>query len=325
MSNPVPTCYTESRLQLGLKEDYSAIVGSLDRVSIQPIPLDKAVKANETRTSLRYDPELRALIYVGESAKRTGGSPDYIEARELLSGATIEELGGVGDLGAGGIPVVALVDGQLTVVGVAPAPIETGEVSGGFLTYVAEPNDGLSHVRLLRPDTNGANDSLLLGRPDGSLEFAPPIVSPLVVPVDTLTSSGIFTGAPAVATGGYRYQTMGTTQVVSNTSGSPVEVTLNFYFALVTAGSHNGVYAKLVNGGSDFKTTFINGANNVKQEGYPGGYAEFRVVLAPNEKCSIEFGAWTDGDSGNIEATIGSSDEAGKTAYAPTISIRRLI
>lgn len=317
----------ESRLSIGVKQDKSAIVGSLDRVSFTPIPIKPFVQANETITSLRYDPTKRALVYNNEKANR-GGSADYVEAREILSGASIAEVGGVGALVQGGMAYVALVDGELQLLFSVPSPIEVGETAGGFITHVTDPNDGTSHLRTIRPDSNGTDDSLLIGHPNGSIEFSTPIASPLLIPVDDLTSDGVFNGTPAVASGTWRYQSMGQSPIVNNTSGSKIEVVLNFRFSLVTAGSHSGVYCTLTNGGSDYKTAFIDGSTNAKQEGYPAGYAEYVVTLDPNQKCQFNFGAWTNA-SGNMEITIGSINEAagvtGKTAYAPTIRIRRLV
>lgn len=318
----------ESRLSLGVKEDGSAIVGSLDRVSITPIPLKRAVQQNETVTTLKYDPDLKAIVYANESVARTGGTPDTIETREILSGANIAGIGGVGELVEGGVALVTVVDNVPQVIFSVPKPVEVGEIANGFITYVANPNDGSSYLKTVQPSTDGVNDSVLIGRANGDIEFSTPIASLVVIPVDDLTSDGIFNGTPSTASGTWRYQLMGTSPVVSNTSGSPIEVTLNFRYSLVTAGSHSGVYASLLNGGADYKTTFISGISNEKQEGYPGGYAQFIAQLDPNQKVQFNFGAWTNA-SGNMEVTIGSLNEVAgtttKIAQAPTIRIRRLI
>lgn len=318
----------ESRLSLGINQDKSAIVGSLDRQSIKPIALRPAVQANETITSLKYDPDKKALVYNNERAQREGGTPDYIESREVLSGALISQLGGVGNLVDGGIATVAIVDGELKLLFNVPTPIEVGETAGGFITYVVDPNDGISHLKTIRPDSNGVDDSVLLGKADGSLEFSTPITSPILMPVAGLTSNGAFSGTPGVASGTWRYQAMGTSPVISNTSGGKVEVTLRFRFSLVTAGGHSGVYCSLVNGGSDYQALFPEGVNNIKQEAYPGGIGQFSVLLAANQKCQFNIGAWTNA-AGAMEATIGSINESSgttvKTALPPVITIRRIL
>lgn len=321
-------CY-EARLSLGVREDKSEIVGSLDRVSMKPIPIKPFVQANETVTTLRYDPDKRALVYKGERADRQNGSADYVTSAEILSGATMAELGGVGQLNPGGIGIATVTgDNKLQVLFEIPDPIEANELSSGFLTYVENPNDGASYLRLIRPNLGGSSDSILIGHPNGDMEFSSPIDSPLIVPKANLKSNGHFSGAPATASGTWRYQDMGTSQVVTNTSGSRIEVTLNFRYSMETVGTRSGVYCTLQNGGADYQTEFIDGYTSVKQEGYPGGYGEFKTVLEPNQKCQFAFGAWTNA-AGSMVCVIGSVDESsGSTVYTvnePTISIRRLI
>lgn len=318
----------EARLSLGLKQDKSAIVGSLDRRSITPIPLKPAVQANETITTLRYDADKRGIVYAGEGAKRLNGSNDFISSRDILSGADISELGGVGRLVNGGIPTVRVVDNELVLEFTVPDPIQAGEVSSGFITYVANPNGTSGNLKTIRPDTNSTADSILVGRADGSIEFSAPITSPILVATSRLTAGGNFSGAPSVASGTWRYQSMGLSEVVSNTSGSTVEVTLSMYYSLTTAGSRSGMYCRLTNGGADYKTTFIEGVTELRHESYPGGYAEFSVTLAPNEKCQFNFGAWTNA-AGNMEVLLGGLHETAgaqqKIVYRPTVKIKRSI
>jgi hypothetical protein len=320
-------CY-EARLSLGVNTSKTQIQGSLDRVSIKPIPIQPFVQANETTTTLKYDPDKRSLVYQGEPTGKRGASANYVKSSEILSGSDISELGGVGALTQGGIGLATLTDNELRLLFSVPSPVEVGESSGGFITYVAKPNDGKSFLRTIQPELGGNSDSVLIGHPDGSLEFSTPLASPLRVSLSDLTGSGHFAGNPSKASGSWRYQQMGTSQTVSNTSGSRVAVTLNFRYSLETAGAHSGVYASLANNGADYQTRFIGGRSDSKQEGYPGGYAEFTCVLDANQKCQFLFGAWTDA-AGNMVVTIGSIDEdGGDTIYTvnpPTISIRRLV
>lgn len=326
-NHPTDRCF-EARLSLGTKQDKSAIVGSLDRVSITPIPLKPIVEANETITSLRYDTDKRAIVYSGEAARRQGGSSDFVYSREVLAGANISELGGVGRLVNGGIPTVSVVGNELQLQFTVPEPIQSGEVASGFLTYVANPNANSSHLKSIRPDTNGTSDSILLGRADGSIEFSAPMQSPILIPTARLKDAGSFVGAPAVASGTWRYQQMGTSDVITNTSGSTVRAVLSIRYSMVSSSPRGGMYCRLTNGGADYKTTFIEGVTDVRHEGLTGGRAEFTVVLAPNEKCQFDFGSWNT-TAGNIEMLLGGLHESAgaqvKTVYRPVINIIRSI
>lgn len=320
-------CY-EARLSLGLNDAKTMIVGKLDGVPIIPINLREAMRANETNTSLKYDEESKSLVFENEKFENGKGVADYVPVSEIFSGADLSQLGGVDSLVEGGLASVIAVDGKLRLVFDVPEPVQVGEVSEGFITYVPDPIAG-SRYKTIKPAPGGTSDSLLVGHPNGSVEFAVPIVSPLLVPLQSLTGQGKFSGAPATAHGNWRYQSMGTTDVVTNTSGSQIEVTLSFRYSLQSAATRNGVYCRLVNGGADYKTTFVEGVTSLKQEGYPGGFGQFTVVLAPNQKCQFEFGAWEDG-TGNMTITIGSTDEDGsgnsvETAYPPVITLRRQI
>lgn len=319
-------CY-EARLSLGLSSDYASIIGSLDGVYIKPIPLSLAVKANETNTSLKYDLSKRMLVYQNEKSKNGKGSPDFITTRELLSGSTLDEIGGVQALVDGGLASVIEVDDQLVLQFSIPQPVGIGENSSGFITYVSNPADGV-HYKSIRPDPGGTSDTLLIGHPNGSVEFASPIVSPVLIPLASLTSNGAFSGVPSVSSGVWRYQQMGQSQVITNTSGSVVEVELTLGWSMQTAGTRSGFYASLVNGGSDYKTTFVQGQTNIKQEGYPGGRGSWKVTLNPGERCQFLFGGWTNA-AGNMVITVGSVDEAAgvtkQTVYQPIITVKRLI
>lgn len=319
-------CY-EARLSLGLNHDASAIVGSLDGVYIKPIPLKEALRRNETNTALKYDSGTRSIVFYNEKAQNGDASPDFVPSRQILSGASISDIGNIGDLVEGGLGSIVKLSDRLELQFNVPIPVAVGEVSGGLLTYVRNPVDGV-HYKSVQPGAGGTSDTVLIGHPNGSTEFATPIDSPVLVPIDNLTSGGTFSGTPSTSSGNWRYQQMGQSQVITNNSGSRVEVILSFRYSLQTAGNRSGVYATLVNGGTDYKTTFVEGLDNLKQEGYPGGNAQFTVVLSPNQRCQFRFGAWTNGP-GNIVATIGSYDEtagvAKQTVHQPIITTRRLI
>lgn len=322
-----PCKCTEARLSLALSQDKLYIIGSLDGVYIKPIPLVSAIKVGETDTALKYDPEKKSLVYENEKYKNNKGSANFITSKQILSGSSIVDLGDVEPYVQGGLASIAEIDEQLVLQFAIPSLVSVEELSSGFITYVEEPLDG-NHYKRVAPDTGGESDSVLIGHPNGSIEFTTPIVSPLLVPVANLTSAGKFSGTPAVSSGTWRYQQLGESQIIQNTSGSNIEVKLRFRYSLQTAGTRSGVYASLVNGGSDFQLTFVEGLSNIKQEGYPGGVGEWSVKLEPNQKCQFRFGAWTNA-SGSMVATIGSVDESAgatiQTVYEPTITIRRLI
>jgi hypothetical protein len=326
--NTPNSCY-EARLSLGLNDDKTMIVGTLDGLPIIPIPLKQAIRANETNTTLKWDDDNKMLVYQNERFKNDQGSADFVSAAQILSGAQLSQIGGIDALVEGGLASVIREGNELVLTFEVPQPVANNELSEGFIAYVPEPVSG-SRYKIIKPAPGGDSDTLLVGHPNGSIEFVVPITSPLLVPLNTLTSNGEFSGVPAVHPGNdWGYQTMGTTQVVTNTSGSDVEVTLRFRYSMQTAGTRNGVYCTLINGGSDFKTTFIEGVTNLKQEGYPGGMGQFSVILEPNQKCQFEFGGWSD-DDGAWELTIGSTNENGtgtptEVAVPPTITIRRQV
>lgn len=330
-----PTCTEpskcfEARFTFGFNDDKTMIVGSLDGVPFIPLPMREAVRANETNTALKYSQENKSLVFENEKFKNGQGVANYITVAEILSGADISQLGGVGPMVEGGLASVIVVDDQLQLVFQVPEPVQLNELSEGFIAYVPEPVSG-SHYKIIKPAPGGTTDSLLVGHPDGSIEFAVPITSPIIVPLNTLTSNGEFSGTPAVTPGNdWGYQTMGTTQVITNTSGSEVEVTLRFRWSFQNAATRSGVYCRLINGGSDYQQNFVEGISNIKQEGYPGGAAAFTCILAPNQKCQFEFGGWADDDNAPWVLTIGSTNEDGtgtpvEVAVPPVITIRRQI
>lgn len=325
-----PSCQTpnacyEARLSLGFSTDKTMIVGKLDGVPIIPLRLPAVIHANETNTNLKYDTKNKTLVFENEKYKNKNGSADSIPVAQLLAGANLNQLDGVAALSNGGLASVAVVDNVLTLIFEVPEPVQANELPGGFVAYVPDPIDGGSRYKIIKPAPGGTTDSLLIGHPNGSIEFAVPLTSPLLVPVNTLTSNGVFSGAPAVSSGSWRYQAMGSTQVVTNTSGSQVEVELFFRYSMqVASGTRNGVYCRLVNGGSDFQTSFVEGVSNIKQEGYPGGTGRFRCLLAPNQKCQFEFGGFENA-AGTMTLTIGQIDESGGVAVPPVITIRRQI
>lgn len=317
----------EARLSLGLDPVQENIVGSLDGVYIKPISIKSAVKKNETNTALKYDPSIRSLVFQNEKFIKGEGSADYITTRELLSGADISEIGNIGPLVVGGLASIAEIDDALRLQFNVPIPVGVSETSTGFITYVPNPVDGVYYKRI-QPDIGGSSDTVLIGHPDGSVEFASPINSPVLIPTSNLTSNGNFSGTPSTSSGNWRYQQMGQSQVITNTSGSKVEVELSLSWSMQTAGSRSGFYAELVNAGSDYKTTFVQGQPNIKQEGYPGGQGSWKVTLTPNQRVQFRFGAWTNA-AGNMQVTVGSVNESGgtptNTVYQPVISIRRII
>lgn len=318
----------EAHLSLGLSNDKSMLIGSLDGQYLKPVQLRDTVKANETITALRYDPSRRLLIFENERSRNGQGSPDQISAQELLAGADISAVGGVQPLVVGGLASSAIIDGRPQVQFEVPIPVEASETSDGFITYVANPNNGTSHYKLVRPDLSSTGGSVLVGDASGSVEFKAPIDSPILVPIGNLTSNGSFSGSPSVSSGTWRYQQMGESQIITNDFGTAVEVTLRIRWSMQTAGNRSGFYASLVSGGSDYQTQFVEGQSNIKQEGYPGGFGEWTCVLDPSQRCQFRFGGWTNG-AGNMEITTGSYDESGgtpqQTVQQPSIFIRRLI
>lgn len=323
---PNASCY-EARLWLGLDNDNKSIIGTLDGVPIQPIQLRPAFQALESTTALKYDPDVRSLVFENERSIRGVGSPDYISSREILGGAILPELGGVGQMVDTGLASVWRNGDDLELQFITPTPLESGETGAGFLTYVANPNTPGHNYKLIQPDTGG-QDSIFLGRADGSTKFEAPITSPVSVAVSSLVNdTGVFSGTPSVngtADTNYRYQTMGTSQVITNTSGSKVEVELSFRISISAAAGHTGAYARLVNGGSDYKTTFAEGGSNIKTEVSLGGYVSYVVTLLPNQRAQFEFGVWAN-QPGNISAVIGSLTEGGNQVTLPLINIRRII
>lgn len=322
----------EARLFLGLSADNKTLVGTFDRVGLKPIRLQPAVKANETTTSLGFDPDKRSLVFYHERSRDVNGSPDYVTSREILAGADLSEIGGVGTLDNGGLAQTVRDGDTIRLNSIVPSPIESGERSLGFVSYVEDPNDNVSHYRLTSPSVGGESDTILIGHPNGSVEFSPPITSPLLVPVANLTSGGAFSGTPNVASGSWRYQLMGTTQVITNSSGSNIEVELAVRYAISAAGSRAGMDATLVNGGADYETQFVEGVSTVKHDGgagaAAGGRAVWKVILEPGQKCQISFRAWTNA-VGTLVCTLGSTDESGgtttQTVYRPVITLRRIV
>lgn len=321
-----PSCY-EANLFLGLDNKNRSIIGSIDGKPIVPIGLSPAVKSLESTTSLRYDQDKRALIFDNERSINGKGSPDYVSSREILGGAILPEIGSVGQMVENGLASVWRKNDDLELQFVIPTPLEAGESGAGFLTYVADPNSPGHNYKLIQPDTGG-QDSIFLGKADGSTKFEAPITSPVTVAVtDLINDTGIFSGAPSVTgstDSNYRYQTMGTSQVITNTSTSKVEVTLTFCVSMTAAASHTGVYCRLINGGSDYKTTFAEGGTNLKTELSLGGQVSYTVTLIANQRVQFEFGIW-ENQTGNMTAVIGSMTEGGNQVRLPIINIRRVI
>lgn len=320
-------CY-EARFSIALKSDNRYIIGSLDGRYFSPIDLNPAVKKLETNTTLKYNPELRSIVFENERFKNSKGPADSITTREILSGASLSELGGVLPLVNKGLASVTLIEDELKLQTQIPVPIENGELASGFIAFVDTPNDGTSNYRLITPNISGDTDTILVGHPDGGIEFVVPIDSPLIMETDDLTSSGAFSGSPSTSSGTWRYQQMGQTDVITNLSGSKVEVVLELRWSMQTGGTRSGFYATLVNGGSDYQQAFTDGLTSQKQEGYPGGQGRWTCILEPNQRCQFRFGGWTNA-AGNMVITVGSvSENAGSTVQQvqlPTISVRRLI
>ena len=326
-NTPAASCY-EARLWLGLDNKNRTLIGTLDGQPIEPVPLRPVLESLETTTALKYNPDVRSLVFENERAIKGKASPDYVSSREILSGAILPEIGGVGQFVDTGLASVWRNNNdELELQFVIPTPLETGENSSGFLTYVQDPNTKGHNFKLIQPDTGG-KDSIFIGHADGSTEFEAPIESPVTVAItDLINDTGVFNGAPSVngtTDTNYRYQTMGTSQVITNTSGSTVEVALTFRISLSAAASHTGVYCKLNNNGSDFKTTFAEGGTNLKTEVQLGGQVTYSTTLAPNQRAQFEFGVWAN-QPGNISAVIGSLSEGGNQVIPPVINVRRIL
>lgn len=318
----------EAKLWLGLDGKNRSIIGTLNGVPIQPVPLRPVLEALETTTALKFDPTLRSLVFENERSIKGVGSPDYVTSREILSGAILPEIGGVSGFVDGGLASVNL-DGngeQQLSFGV-PTPIQTGEVPTGFLTYVENVEAGESHYRRIAPDTGASADTILIGHPNGGIEFASPITSPVTIALtDLINDTGIFNGAPSTSGIGstWKYQEMGLSQVITNGSGSSVEVELSFRISIVGSGAHLGTWCQLIDGGTDYKKTFTDGKSLVKTETGNGGQVTHTVVLAPNQRVQFRFGVWSD-TTGNIVANVGSVDEGGPTVTLPVITTRRQV
>lgn len=327
MNEQPNNCY-EARLLLSLDNKNRRLIGTLDGLTISPVDLRPALEALETTTSMKYLPDSRSIVFENERSVKGIGPADYITSREILSGAVLTEIGGVNGFVDGGLASVnADADGDLQLNFTVPTPVEVGEASNGFLTYVADPLEGNSHYRTITPNAGASNDTVLIGHPDGSVEFAIPVSSPILWSLADLVGSGHYSGAPSVSgttDTNYKYHELGTSQVITNTSGSRVMVTLSYRFSISAAASRLGTYATLVNGGSDYKTSFAEGASNIKTETGNGAQVDYKVVLDPNQRVQFKIGAW-ENQAGNIDVTIGSIDESGFTARSPVITIERII
>lgn len=66
-------------------------------VPAEPVDLEKLVKAAETDTRLRFDPETCALHYTGERASNDCAEDDIVMVPTMLSCASIRDLGDVAD------------------------------------------------------------------------------------------------------------------------------------------------------------------------------------------------------------------------------------
>lgn len=328
MGTQLPQNHYEARLLLSLDNKNRRLIGTLDGVSITPVDLRPALEALETTTALKYSQDDRSLVFQNERSIKGEGPADYVTSREILSGAILTEIGGVGGFTDGGLASVSADNnGDLSLEFVVPTPVEVGESSNGFLTYVREPLEGNSHYRIITPNTGTANDTVLIGHPNGSVEFATPVASPVLWALSNLVGNGYYSGAPATSGStdtNFKYHELGTSQVITNGSGSRVLVTLSYRFSITAAASRLGTYATLVNGGSDYKTTFVEGGSNVKTETGQGGEVSYKVVLDPNQRVQFKIGAW-ENQAGNITTVIGSTDEGGYTARPPVITIERII
>lgn len=328
MGPELPKNHYEARLLLSLDNKNKRLIGTLDGVPIVPVELRPVLEALETTTALKYSQDDRSLVFENEQSIKGEGPADYVTSREILSGAVLTEIGGVGGFTEGGLAsVTSDNNGDLSLEFVVPTPVEVGESSDGFLTYVRDPLEGNSHYRIITPNTGTSNDTVLIGHPNGSVEFATPVTSPVLWPLANLVGSGYFSGAPATAgttDDNFKYHELGTSQVITNGSGSRVLVTLAYRFSISAAAARLGTYATLVNGGSDYKTTFAEGSSNIKTETGPGGLVSYQVTLEPNQRVQFKIGAW-ENQAGNITTVIGSVDEGGYTARPPVITIERII
>lgn len=319
-NQPYSKCY-EARLSLGIAPDTSDIVGSLDGVPISPIRLKSAIQHGETNTSLKLDSKGN-LVYMSEKATKNCSIGDIIPISSILSYASLDDLAGIGGLVEGGIASATKIGSELQLVFKVPTPIETGEDSAGFLVYVPEPNDAGEHYKLLAPQTGTGGNSVLIGKPDGTIEFSNPIASPLLVSLNQLSGGGVYAGTPATVIADWYFKEMGTTSVITNTDSSPVEVTLSIRAALKGTATARGVYAELFNGGSDYRTQFVEGVPNIKQELGQGGQAEFVAVLQPNQKAQFKFGFYSSASA--VDAVIGNFTNTSTEVRRPLIQIRRL-
>lgn len=313
---PTRSACEESQLNLGLSQDGTMIVGSFNGIPISPIRLERAVDTLETVTSINFDTEENAIAFHDEA-----GDITLIPISQILSNASIEELSGIDDLSPGGLASVVERNGVLMMTFEVPPLLPSGQQAQGFVVYVPNVAPGEPHYKLIAPET-GTSNSVMVGRPDGRIEFASAISSPRNG--SEFDNDGRFTGTPAVSTSGVLRSRMGEFPVITNTDASPVEVEFEFFMQFAADGPQ-GAYARLVNEGSDYVTQFFEGANAIDRPLGRAGMAKWNAVLGPGQSAKIVFGVWSQSQS--VDCVIGNfrTGAPSSVLIPPIAKVRRLM
>lgn len=313
---PTRTACEESQLNLGISQDGTMIVGSFNGVPISPIRLERAVDTLETVTSIEFDAEENAIAFHDEA-----GDTTLIPISQILANASIEELSGIDDLSPGGLASVVERNGTLMMTFEVPPILPSSQQAQGFVAYVPNVAPGEPHYKLIAPET-GTSNSVMVGRPNGRIEFAPAISSPRNG--SEFDNNGRFSGTPAVDTSGVKRSRMGSFPVITNTDASPVEVEFELFMQFADDGPQ-GAYARLENNGSDYVTQFFEGLNAIDRPLGRGGMAKWTLVLGPGQSASIVFGVWSQGQSVNCVIGNFRGGSPSSVLVPPVAKVRRLM
>lgn len=306
----------ESKLNLGLSQDGSMLVGALNGVPISPVRLDMAVDNLETVTEMYFSPEQNGIVFVNED-----GNENIITIAEILNNATIEEIAGIGDLEEGGLASVVRRDGILQLTLEVPPILPSSQNAQGFVVYVPNVGPGEPHYKLIAPQS-GASNSVMVGSPDGSIQFVQAISSPRPLNGNNMDDGGTFSGTPAVSTNGVVRSRMGNAMDIVNSDPNPIEVSLEFFMQF-TADGAQGAYARLESGGGNFVTDFVEGVNGIDRPLGRGGYGKWTVVLGPGQAARFVFGVWSAGQS--VNCVIGNLTSGAPRVIYPVIYAKRLM
>lgn len=306
----------ESVLNLGLSQDGTMIVGSINGIPISPVRLEPAVKNLETVTQFYFSPDENGIVFIDED-----GNESIVTINQILSNSSIEELAGIDDLEAGGLASVIESEGSLALTFSVPPLLPSGQIAQGFVVYVPNVGPGEPHYKLIAPQV-GPNNSVMIGSPDGSIQFAPMIPSPLVLNGSHLDDGGTFNGTPAVATGGVVRSRMGQAMDITNNDPNPIQVDLELYMQFTSDGAH-GAYARLESGGSNYASNLVEGVNGIDRILGRGSQGKWSTILAPGQVARFVFGVWSTGAS--VNCVIGNFTTGSPRVINPVIYAKRLM